>query len=67
MDKEMSDTWEEELDAIRVRLSEEIKDMTPEEHVAYLRAKTEPLMKRYNLKWATLRPVKPMRYERLPQ
>ena len=67
MDERTSSTWEDELDAVRVRLSEEIKDMTPEEHVAYLHAKTESLMKRYNLKWATLRPVKPMQHERLPQ
>ena len=40
--------------------------MTPEERAAYSNAQAEPIMKEFNMKWATLRPVKPMRRERLP-
>ena len=60
------DTFDEWLDATRRAISEEIKDMTPEERVARSIARAEPIMKEFNLKWATLRPVKPMRRERLP-
>ncbi|MBR1672145.1 MAG: hypothetical protein IJ702_04400 [Fretibacterium sp.] len=60
----MTDTLEDELDAIRLRLYEEVKMMTPEERIVHLRTKAEPIMKQYNLKWATLKPVKPRRRER---
>ncbi len=46
--------WYEELEATRERLYEKVKDMTPEEWVAYLHTRADPVMKRYNLKWATL-------------
>ena len=51
--------FEDELDAIRLQIYEEIKDMTPEEHVAYFRTEAEPVMKEFNMKWATLQPVIP--------
>ena len=57
--------WEEELYAVKRRLSAEIEGMTPEEQSAYINAKAEPVMKRYNLKWATLKPVKPHKLERV--
>ena len=47
-----------------MELSEKIKDMTDEEHVAYIRAETEPVMKEFGLKYSTLKPVKPMKRER---
>lgn len=43
MSKKMFETFEDELDAIRLRLYEEVKDMTPEEEIAYLKAQVEPL------------------------
>ena len=46
--------WEDELNAIRLQIYEEVKDMAPEEFVAYSIAKAEPIMKQYNMKWATL-------------
>ena len=46
--------WEDELNAIRLQIYEEVKDVTPEEFVAYSIAKAEPIMKQYNMKWATL-------------
>ena len=45
-----TDTFKEELDEIRVKLYEEIKDMTPEEHVAYIKALTAPILKEYGLR-----------------
>ena len=63
MNDTVSDDFEDELDAIRLQIYEEIKDMTPEEWVAYSIAQAEPIMKQYNMKWATLKPVKPYRRE----
>lgn len=64
MTEQKYDTFEDELDAIRLQLYEEVKDMTPEEWIAYSIACAEPIMKEFNMTWATLRPVKPMRRER---
>ena len=44
------DTFQEELDEIRVKLYEEVKDMTPEEHVAYIKTLTAPILKEYGLR-----------------
>ena len=62
-----SQTLEDELDAIRLQIYEEVKDMTAEEHIAYSLAQAKPIMKQYNLKWATLKPVKPYRRERVAE
>ena len=43
MSKKAFETFEDELDAIRLSLYEEVKDMTPEEEIAYLKAQVEPL------------------------
>ena len=45
-----TDTFKEELDEIRVNLYEEIKDMTPEEHMAYIKTITAPILKEYGLR-----------------
>ena len=55
-----SDTLEEELNAIRLSIYEEIKDMTPEEEENYFRTQTEPIIKEFNMKRSTLKPVKPI-------
>ncbi len=54
MNSKMTDDFEDELDAIRLQIYEEVKDMTPEEFVAYSIAQAEPIMKQYNMKRATL-------------
>jgi hypothetical protein len=41
---------EEEVDAIRDRIWEEIKDMTPEERCAYIDQKTAPVIKEFGIK-----------------
>jgi hypothetical protein len=46
-----SDVW---LDKARIEIYEEIKDMTVEEEVAYLRAMAAPVLKKYNLKTVSL-------------
>ena len=38
---------EEELNAIRLKLYEEVRGMTPEEIVAYLNVETEPIIRQY--------------------
>ena len=53
------DTFEDELDAIRLRLYEEIEGMTIEEQLAHLEAKTDPIMRAYGIKTSTLEPVQP--------
>ena len=59
------DTFEDWLDATRVSLYEEVKDMTPEEHVAYIHAQTAPIIKKLGLEYSTLRPVQPRKRERI--
>jgi hypothetical protein len=43
-------SFEEELDAIRVAIYEEMKDMTPEEHIAYLKEQTAPIHEKYHIR-----------------
>ena len=54
MNNAITDDFEDELDAIRLQIYEEVKDMTPEEFVEYSIAQAEPIMKQYNMKWAAL-------------
>ena len=49
-------TFEEELDGIRLAIYEEIKDMTPEEEIAYLKSRSDSVLKEYGLK--TLNQIK---------
>ena len=42
-------SFENELDAIRLAIYEEIKEMTPEEETAYFRRKTEPILNRLGI------------------
>ena len=66
MTERIYDDFEDELDAIRLAIYEEVKGMTPAEHVAYIHAQVEPIMKQYGLKYATLTPVIPHKRERMP-
>ena len=43
----------QEIHRIRKKLMEEAKDMTPEEQIAYERAKVEEVIKKYGLKIKT--------------
>jgi hypothetical protein len=43
-------SFDEELDAIRVAIYEEIKDMTPKEHIAYVNAQVAPIHEKYNIR-----------------
>lgn len=54
MNNAMTNDFEDELDAIRLQIYEEVKDMTPEEFVAYSIAQAEPIMKQYNMKRAKI-------------
>ena len=53
-------TFEDELDAIRLEIYEEIKDMTPEEETAYIKAQTESIHEKYGI-----RPVEGMKRDKL--
>ncbi|MBQ3645339.1 MAG: hypothetical protein IJM82_00130 [Synergistaceae bacterium] len=66
MIEKVYDDFEDELDAIRLALYEEIKDMTPEEQVAYIHEQTAPIIKELGLKYSTLQPVQPRKRERVP-
>ena len=52
------DSIEAEVDAIRKKLWEEIKDMTPDEHVAYFERETADVRKQFNIKTSRLKPAK---------
>jgi len=41
---------EDEIDAIRDKIYEEIKDMTPAEHIAFFNAKAEEARRKYNFR-----------------
>jgi hypothetical protein len=45
-------SFEEELDAIRIAIYEKTKDMTPGEEIAYLRAQTDPIHEQYGIRRA---------------
>jgi len=47
---EKPDTILDEIHEIRRQIYEEIKDMTPEEHIEYFRKITEPIIKEYGMK-----------------
>jgi hypothetical protein len=48
-------SFEEELDSIRLTIYDEIKDMTTEERVAYFNSQAEPILKEYGMKVVDLR------------
>ena len=45
-----ANTFEDELDEIRVNLYEQIKDMTIDERVVYLKSLAAPILKEYGLR-----------------
>jgi hypothetical protein len=51
-------SFEEELDAIRLAIYEEIKGMTAEERVAYFNSQAEPIIEEYGMKTMDLRLMK---------
>jgi trimethylamine:corrinoid methyltransferase-like protein len=51
-----ANAFEYELDEIRVKLYEETKNMTAEEHVAYIHALAAPVLKEFGLR--TLNQIK---------
>ena len=59
------DTFEDELDAIRLSLYEETKGMTPEEHTAYVHAQVQPVLQEFNIRASSLKPVIPRKRERI--
>ena len=65
MSKKVYDSFEDELDDIRLSLYEEVKGMTPEEEVAHIHDKTEPIMRKFGIERSTLKPVRPMKRERV--
>ena len=52
------DPIEAEVDAIRRKIWEETKHMTPEERIADLIRRTDPLIKQFHMKISRLQPAK---------
>ena len=52
-------TIEDEIDAIRQVIWNEVKDLTAEEKRDYYRKHTEPLYKKFNIRVSNLKPVPP--------
>ena len=65
MNEKVYDNFEDELDAIRLSLYEEVKDMTTDNMIAYLHEQTAPIMKKLGLEYSTLKPVQPRKRERV--
>ena len=59
MNDRTSNPIEDELDIIRLKIYERIKDMIPEEEVVYFRAQNAPIIRQFNLKMSPLKPMEP--------
>ena len=59
MNEKKFDNFDDELDTIRLSLYEETKGMTPLEEIAYLNAKTEPIIQQYNFRISNMKSVTP--------
>ncbi len=65
MNNKVYDDFEDELDAIRLSLYDEVKDMAADDMIAYLRDQTAPIIKKLGLEYSTLKPVQPRKRERI--
>ena len=54
------ETFEDELDAIRLNLYEEVKGMTHEEEIAYLKARVAPIHEQFGIRMSDLEPITPL-------
>ncbi|MBQ9527060.1 MAG: hypothetical protein IJR68_05560 [Fretibacterium sp.] len=62
--KDRTDTTiEDEIDAIRWEIWNEVKDLSPAEKHVYYREQTAPLYERFNIKVSPLKPVPPFKRE----
>ena len=65
MNEKVYDDFEDELDAIRLSLYNEVKDMQTDDMIAYLHEQTAPIIKKLGLEYSTLKPVQPRKRERV--
>ena len=65
MNEKVYDDFEDELDAIRLSLYNEVKDMTTDDMIAYLHEQAAPIIKKLGLEYSTLKPVQPRKRERV--
>lgn len=65
MTNRVYDDFEDELDAIRLSLYEEVKNMSTDEMLTYIHEQTAPTIKKLGLEFSTLRPVQPRKRERV--
>ena len=63
MTKRTYDNCENKLDAIRIGIYEEIKDMPLEERGNYFHVQTAQMIKELGLEYSTLQPVQPRKRE----
>ena len=64
MSEKVYGNFEDELDAIRLSLYDEVKDMNTNDMIAYLQKQTAPIIKKLGLEYSTLKPVQPRKRER---
>ena len=64
MSEKIYGNFEDELDAIRLSLYDEVKDMNTNDMIAYLQKQTAPIIKKLGLEYSTLKPVQPRKRER---
>ncbi len=65
MSERAFNSFEDELDAIRLSIYEEIKDMTPEEEITYFHEQTAPVFEEFGIQRSSLNPVSPRKRERI--
>ena len=53
------DSLEKGLRLIRINLYEETKNMTTAEKIAYIKARTDPVLQKFGIKMSNLKPVTP--------
>ena len=58
------DPIEAEVDEIRRQMYEETKHMTHEEHIAYFKNVTDPIVKQFHIKVCNIEPRKPGSWKR---
>ena len=64
-DRLFYETFEDELNAIRVNLYEKVKHRTADERIAHLDEQTAPVMEEFGIRLSTLKPVQPRKRERV--
>ena len=63
MTNRVYEDFEDELDAIRLSLYEEVKNMNTDEILTYIHEQTASIIKELGLEYSTLQPLQPRKRE----